>query len=214
MSRWITTTKPSVLPIYAVGLVWLVCGFALPLYRLWALALAAVLSFLGFKVTQKLCPPRTCRVEVPFMTGSEDTDAMLESIQQGVDQLKALDDAIADEDLSAAIRRMAAASEGIIEAVMQDTQKAKLVRRFVNHYLPDAIKILTVYARMDRGSFEGENARAVRRQVEGNAGVIASAFEKQLDSLFAAEALDLSTDIEVLGQMMKGQGLTGSGPLV
>ena len=36
---------------------------------------------------------------------------------------------------------------------------------------------------------------------------IVQAFEKQLDSLFGAEALDISTDITVLDNMMAREGL-------
>ena len=37
---------------------------------------------------------------------------------------------------------------------------------------------------------------------------ITAAFEKQLDSLYGAEALDISTDITVLENMMAREGLT------
>ena len=38
---------------------------------------------------------------------------------------------------------------------------------------------------------------------------IVVAFEKQLDSLYGAEAMDISTDITVLETMMAREGLTG-----
>ena len=38
---------------------------------------------------------------------------------------------------------------------------------------------------------------------------IVTAFEKQLDALFGDEALDISTDITVLDNMMAREGLTG-----
>ena len=44
MSKWIEKKTPPVLPIYFAALVWLVGGIVLPLYRLWALALTALLS--------------------------------------------------------------------------------------------------------------------------------------------------------------------------
>ena len=39
-------------------------------------------------------------------------------------------------------------------------------------------------------------------------GTIVTAFERQLDALFGAEALDISTDITVLENMMAREGLT------
>jgi hypothetical protein len=43
--------------------------------------------------------------------------------------------------------------------------------------------------------------------VAQNAATIATAFENQLDSLFAMDAMDISTDLEVLKNIMQGQGL-------
>ena len=54
----------------------------------------------------------------------------------------------------------------------------------------------------------GENAASIRAEVERNAASIATAFENQLDALYAAESMDLSADITVLQNMLKGQGLS------
>ena len=52
----------------------------------------------------------------------------------------------------------------------------------------------------------GENAAAIRAEVEHNAASIATAFENQLDALYAAESMDLSADLTVLQNMLKGPG--------
>jgi hypothetical protein len=41
--------------------------------------------------------------------------------------------------------------------------------------------------------------------------MIALAFEKQLDKLYADEALDIATDVQVLETMMASDGLTDEG---
>ena len=46
--------------------------------------------------------------------------------------------------------------------------------------------------------------------MEQNADTIAKAFEAQLDSLFAGQVLDVSTDLEVLEAMAKSDGLSDS----
>ena len=78
--------------------------------------------------------------------------------------------------------------------------------RFARYYLPEAVKILSAYARMQ--TVQGDNAVQVRTEVNDTAGTIAQAFENQLDALYSAEALDISTDIEVLEGILKGQNLT------
>lgn len=208
MSKIIRTEKPSVLPYYAAALVWLILGLALPLYKLWALVLTAAVSVGGFVAAKRVCPPRVVETEVPFHTGSGDVDQMLADIQAKLDALHALNDALPDAQLTAAMTRMEKAGRAIVEAVEANPAKAKQVRRFANYYLPDAVNVLQQYATMARQGVRGENAAAVRAEVERNAASIATAFENQLDSLYAAESMDLSADLTVLQNMLKGQGLS------
>ena len=207
MSKWIEVRRKSVLPWYFAGLVWLVGALALPIYQLWALAVVAVLSVVGFAAARRICPDVVTRKEVPFMTGQEDADQMLALIDQKRKELHQLNVRIEDAPLSAAMDRMEKACLGILNEVEQHPEKAAQVRRFANYYLQDAVKILTLYAELEEKGVQGENAAGVRAEVAQNAQTIATAFENQLDSLFARDALDISTDLEVLNGMLKGQGL-------
>ena len=207
MSKWIEVRCKSVLPWYFAGLVWLVGALALPIYQLWALVVVAVLSVVGFVAARRVCPDVISRKEVPFMTGKEDADQMLALIDQKRRELHELNVRIEDAPLSAAMDRMEKACLGILDEVEQHPEKAAQVRRFANYYLQDAVKILTLYAELEEKGVQGENAAGVRAEVAQNAQTIATAFENQLDSLFARDALDISTDLEVLNGMLKGQGL-------
>lgn len=207
MSKWIEVRRKSVLPWYFAGLVWLVGALVLPIYQLWALAVVAVLSVAGFFAARRICPDVVSRKEVPFMTGQEDADQMLALIDAKRKELHQLNVRIEDEPLSAAMDRMEKACLGILNEVEQHPEKAAQVRRFANYYLQDAVKILTLYAELEEKGVQGENAAGVRAEVAQNAQTIATAFEHQLDSLFARDALDISTDLEVLNGMLKGQGL-------
>ena len=200
MSKIIRTWKPSVLPFYAGALVFVVLCAVLPVYKLWALLVALGGAAAAFGLGQKFCPPHVVEHEVPFHTGQDDVDAMLTDIQQKLDTLHGLNASLPDPALSAAM-------DSIVEAVEANPAKAKQVRRFANYYLPDAVNILQQYATLARQGVKGENAAAIRTEVEHNAASIATAFENQLDALYAAESMDLSADLTVLQNMLKGQGL-------
>ena len=58
MSKIIRTQKPSVLPFYAMALVFVVLCAVLPVYKLWALLVALGGAAVAFGVAQKTCPPR------------------------------------------------------------------------------------------------------------------------------------------------------------
>ena len=169
-----------------------------------ASGLSAVLAVAGAK---KIGPPRVVETEVPFHTGVDDVDAMLTEMQQQLDTLHALNEALPDPQLSAAMARMEKAGRSIVETVEATPAKAKQVRRFANYYLPDAVNVLQQYAKLAKQGVRGENAASIRAEVERNAASIATAFENQLDALYAAESMDLSADLTVLQNMLKGQGL-------
>ena len=207
MSKIIRTRKPSVLPYYAAALAFVVLCAVLPVYRLWALLAALGAAVLAFAGAKKICPPRVVETEVPFHTGVDDVDAMLTEMQQQLDTLHALNEALPDPQLSAAMARMEKAGRSIVETVEATPAKAKQVRRFANYYLPDAVNVLQQYAKLAKQGVRGENSASIRAEVEHNAASIATAFENQLDALYAAESMDLSADLTVLQNMLKGQGL-------
>ena len=207
MSKIIRTRKPSVLPYYAAALAFVVLCAVLPVYRLWALLAALGAAVLAFAGAKKICPPRVVETEVPFHTGVDDVDAMLTEMQQQLDTLHALNEALPDPQLSAAMARMEKAGRSIVEPVEAPPAKAKQVRWFANYYLPDAVNVLQQYAKLAKQGVRGENAASIRAEVEHNAASIATAFENQLDALYAAESMDLSADLTVLQNMLKGQGL-------
>ena len=205
MPQWEEIRRRPVLPFYLAALVWPVAGLLLPLYQLWALALTIVCSAAVGLVAARLCPARIVRREVPYTTGSEDADAMIAGITADLDRLRALNLDIPDKDLSALMDRMEKAGRGIVSELQHDPDKAKQVDRFARYYLPEARKILAAYARMQ--DVDGKNAGQIKQEVLDTAGTIAKAFENQLDALYGAEALDLSTDIDVLETILKSQNL-------
>ena len=215
MSKWIEKRTRPVLPLYLAALTWPVASLILPPYRLVNLVIIAALSTVVYLVSSRFCPTRVQRVEQPYATGSENTDAMLNGIAANLDALHKLNDAIPDAELSRQLDRMEKAGRGIVQAG-GGTQGVCFViivfflpvDRFARYYLPEVVKIMSAYAQMEKGGITGENAAQILSEVRRNAGTMATAFENQLDALYSAEAMDISTDIEVLENIMRGQNLT------
>ena len=207
MSKIIRTSKPSVLPWYAAALVFAVLCAVLPVYKLWALLAALGGACAAFGAAKKFCPPRVVETEVPFHTGVDDVDAMLTEMQKQLDTLHALNEALPEPNLSAAMTRMEKAGRSIAAAVEQAPDKARSIDRFARYYLPEVIKLMTTYANMEKNGVKGGNADQILTELRRNAATTAKAFENQLDALYSAEAMDISTDIEVLDSILKSQNL-------
>ena len=216
-----TKQRKPVAPYYAVAVLWVACGLLLPLCTLMHLALLAAVSVGVFFGINALCKnggvygaeeepaPKAEPKKKEETTGNAELDKMLKDGRLAIAEMKRLDDNIADPGISADIVRLEQISQKIFEEVKADPGKLPKVRRFMDYYLPTTLKLLNSYDRMSAAGISGENIDTTLAKVEGMMRTIVAAFEKQLDSLYGAEAMDISTDITVLETMMAREGLTG-----
>ncbi|WP_294496755.1 5-bromo-4-chloroindolyl phosphate hydrolysis family protein [uncultured Gemmiger sp.] len=207
MSKIQEIRKKPVLPLWLAALGCLLGAAILPVYTLWGLVADAVLTAAIYLVAARLCPVRILKKELPYDTGEKAVDQMLSGISANLDALHALNDAIPDAQLSAEMDRMEKAGRGILQAVEANPEKADQISRFARYYLPEVVKIMAAYARMEQGGIRGDNAEQIQSEVRTNAATMATAFENQLDALYSAEAMDISTDIQVLDTILKSQNL-------
>lgn len=216
------TKRKPVAPFYAAAAVWVCYALFLPLYQGVHFVLAAGASILAFAVASALCKgsiggtataqtggEKTQDKPKEESTGNEALDKMLKDGRLAIAEMKRLDDNIADPGISADIVRLEQVSQKIFDEVRRSPDKLPQIRKFMDYYLPTTLKLLNAYDRMSAAGVSGENIDTTLAKVEGMMRTIVSAFEKQLDALFGAEALDISTDITVLENMMAREGLTG-----
>ena len=74
-------------------------------------------------------------------------------------------------------------------------------------YKRQANKLLAAYARLTSADVQGENGAEATTRIRDSMELVARAFERQLDRLYHDEALDITTDIQVLESMMASEGL-------
>lgn len=132
--------------------------------------------------------------------------------QKILNELRRVNDAIPDEEMSDKISRLEAVSAKIFEQAKSDPDKLPQMRKFMDYYLPTSLKLLNTYAELDNQGVEGENISESKRRIEQTMDTLVKAFENQLDRLFASDALDVSTDIDVMQNMLRADGLTGDTP--
>ena len=215
-----TEVRRPVAPFYAVGALWIVYALLFPLYTPTHYALLVAASAAVYLLVNALCvsggvvgakpaAPRAAKKPEEPSTGNAELDKMLKDGRLAIAEMKRLDDNIADPGVSADIVRLEQVSEKIFEAVKDQPEKLPQIHKFMDYYLPTTLKLLNAYDRMSAAGVSGENIDGTLVKVEGMMRNIVSAFEKQLDALYGSDALDISTDITVLEQMMAREGLTG-----
>lgn len=203
--------KPSVVPIYGTGAVFCICCLLLPVYRLWGLAVAVVLAAVAFVVLQKLFPGKTVTVDVPEPepdTGNAQLDEMIRTEREAIAEMRRMNAAISDEKLSRQISEMETLCRKIFAQVEQQPDKLGQIRKFMNYYLPTTLKLLKSYDHLSSQGIRGENITESLEAISRMMDKIVLAFQKQLDSLFAYDVMDITAEIAVMEQMLASEGLT------
>ena len=185
--------KRSVAPIYTVGVVWLAWALLLPLYRPLHYVAAAVVSLVVYALGRKALwrdrvivtadpepqePPKEEPTRQPEPPKDPEVAALLAERDKAVSELRRLNDAIADERISAQIDHLEETTRKIVDQVAAQPDKLPRIRRFLNYYLPTALKILNAYDRMDDTGLSGGNVGAGMEKVERMMDALTAAFDK------------------------------------
>ena len=200
----------SAAPLYAAAVVWVLYALLFPLHRVIHFVVVAAASALVYLIAKALCPDIVEEVreeEKPRTTGNAELDKMIADGKLAISEMKRLNENIQDETISRQIERLEQISGKIFAQVEAEPKKLPQIRKFMSYYLPTTLKLLNAYDRMSGQGVSGENIGGTMQRVEQMMDTIVQAFEKQLDGLFGAEALDISTDITVLDNMMAREGL-------
>lgn len=134
----------------------------------------------------------------------------VDEYQQILDEIRQLNDDIVDSEVSVKISAIEGLTGKIFRIVAEKPEKKSEIRSFMSYYLPTTLKLLRSYRTFEKQGVGGENIDAAKKDIERILDTLVVGFRQQLDQLFKADALDISTDIEVLEQMMKKDGLSRS----
>ena len=197
----------SVIPIYATGVVFFLYAVFMPMYRIWDPILALAAAVAGYFIFNKLFPGKTIEVELTYDTGDKSVDQILTQGRGYVIQLDEFKNAIQDEDVSRRIGNLQDISRQIFDYISKNPAQVRKIRRFMDYYYPTVLKFLEHYAEYDSKNVKGENLRNTLEKIRESLSQFEEAFAHQLDNLYGDKALDIETDIEVLQNMMKMEGL-------
>ncbi len=127
-------------------------------------------------------------------------------------QLREVNDAIPGEEMSDKIDQLEAISARIFTLAEKAPDKKPQLNKFMDYYLPTALKLLNTYATLDQQGTPGANVTETMASIENAMDMLIQAFSSQLDKLFQSDALDVSSDIAALQSMLTMDGLTPEGP--
>ena len=216
--------KKSVSPIYTFALTWLVLSLIFPLHKIWGLLITVALcSFTAF-IAGRISAKRRSKEEAAEQQERQaeekqaqprkksygpEIDPILEEGNRALSEMGRLYMSIKDVEVRQKINEIMRITDKITQDAINDPSDIPQIKKFMNYYLPTTIKLLNAYDRMSAQGIEGENLDKSMKNINEMLDAAIVSYKKRLDSLFANQALDIETDIEVMNTMLAREGLTG-----
>ena len=219
--------RSGVSSIYSFAITWLILSSIFPMYRVWALLFSlgfcSFVSYLvGKAVGKKNAQAQTeaeatqqARPEVKPAAAQKksygpEIDPIIEEGNRALSEMGRLYMSIKDTEVRAKINEIMRITDKITQDAIQDPSDIPQIKKFMNYYLPTTIKLLNAYDRMSSQGIEGENLDKSMKSINEMLDAAIVAYKKRLDSLFANQAMDIETDIEVMNTMLAREGLAGN----
>lgn len=214
--------------IYGFAVTWLVIAAFLPMYKLWAVITALCASILVSSVIASASGKKaqaeeekaaaeqrekekqeTEKAAAAGTSYSPEVSAILAEGNRALSEMGRLYMSIKDPEVRGKINEIMRITDKIAQDAISDPSDIPQIKKFMNYYLPTTIKLLNAYDRMSAQGIEGENLDKSMKSINDMLDTAIEAYKKRLDSLFANQALDIETDIQVMNTMLAREGLSG-----
>lgn len=214
--------------IYGFAVTWLVMAAFLPMYKLWAVITALCASILVSSVIASASGKKaqaeeekaaaeqrekekqeTEKAAAAGTSYSPEVSAILAEGNRALSEMGRLYMSIEDPEVRGKINEIMRITDKIAQDAISDPSDIPQIKKFMNYYLPTTIKLLNAYDRMSAQGIEGENLDKSMKSINDMLDTAIEAYKKRLDSLFANQALDIETDIQVMNTMLAREGLSG-----
>lgn len=171
--------------------------------------------YLVFHVLKKMEQEENTQQDTPVHAQPEKESQLSDDAEVGeviragrsaMRRIRAANDIIADPELSAQIDSIENSCAQILSILEQRPQLLTQLRTFLRYYLPTTLKLLDARAKLENTA-STPKAREVRARISEAVGAIDKAFLKQVEALDAYRFIDLESEMDVLRDMLKADGL-------
>lgn len=167
---------------------------------------AAVLGVAGFVAGRAMFPDQVIEIEAAPKSGNAEVDALITEARGQIEDIRAANEAIADPKLSAQIEDIEKTGREILLRLEEQPDMLGSLRTFLRYYLPTTKKLLDVRAGLEGDVTSGRNLQIAGRINEA-VSQVQDALHKQLEALNNYRFINLESEMDVLTDMLKGDGL-------
>lgn len=194
-------------PYVTAGLAVLAEALVLGMGTISGYATAVCVGALGYVVGRKLFPDRVIEVERGPQSGNAEVDALIAEARTQLAAIARANDAIAEPELSAQIDDIEATGRLILKRLEEQPNMLSSLRTFLRYYLPATMKLLEERAKLEQEVHQGAS-RDIAAKIRAAMAQIQTAFHRQLDALNEFRFINLESEMDVLSEMLRSDGLT------
>ena len=195
-------------PYVTAGLAVLAAALTLGIGSLISYVIAAAAGVLGFLAGRRLFPDRVVEIERAPRSGNAEVDALIAEARTQLAAIARANDAIAERELSAQIEDIETTCRTILQRLEEQPDMLSSLRTFLRYYLPATLKLLEARAKLEHEVNAGGSAQ-IAQKIRTAMAQVQTAFHKQLDALNEFRFINLESEMDVLAQMLRSDGLTG-----
>lgn len=196
------------LPVYIAATVFALYTMLFPLYALRHFLLAALVTAAAWLLADRLIQPVVEYIPEPEpepVSHGAEADAVLAEAKTAAMEMEKLSASIGDPSITRKIAALIDLSNRIARDVLEDPADMKQVKKFQSYFLPSTLGLLHAYDRM--GDAPGDKALRTKERISQILDTEIQAFQKQLDSLYDNDLLDIDADIRVMQMLLEREGL-------
>lgn len=191
-------------PYVAAGVAVLFVALAVGIGSAVSYVFAAAVFALGYVGGKKVFPDRVIEVQRAPQSGNAEVDALIAEARGQLDAIARTNDVIAEEALSAQIADIESTCRTILDRLEEQPNMLSSLRTFLRYYLPATLKLLEARAKL-----EGEENAQIAGKIRDAMAQVQKAFHKQLDALNEFRFISLESEMDVLADMLRSDGLLG-----
>lgn len=217
--------RSSVAPIYTFAILWILMCTITPVFRLGWLIAAVVIAgagaYLAGRRAGKKAAKETAAEEAAKAKAAAEQpapvkksygpeiDPIIEEGNRALSEMGRLYMSIKDPEIRQKINEIMRITDKITQDAIADPSDIPQIKKFQSYYIPTTIKLLNAYDRMSAQGIQGENLDKTMKSITEMLDTAIEAYKNLLDSLFANQALDIETDLDVMNKMLAREGLAG-----
>ena len=195
-------------PYVTAGLAVLAVALVLGIGSLLSYVIAAAAGVLGFLAGRRAFPDRVVEIERAPRSGNAEADALITEARAQLAAIAQANDAIAEPELSAQIEDIEMTCRTILKRLEEQPDMLSSLRTFLRYYLPATLKLLQARARLE-GEVNAGGSAQIAQKIRTAMAQVQAAFHKQLDALNDFRFINLESEMDVLSEMLRSDGLTG-----